>query len=581
MAEVDLCRDRRLGRLVARKSLRRELQGVDVLRRRFDREIQIQAQLDHPAIVPVFDRGQSPSGREYFTMRSIEGETLNDAVGALARLPPGPASERERSRLIRAFLQACLAIDYAHHRGIVHRDLKPANLMLGQFGEVYVLDWGIAKVVSEPVDAPLPESEGLDIDGDSTPLTGALRQLGTPAYMSPEQFQDSSSVTPSSDVYALGAVLFQILAQDRLRLESAAVLRASDGGTWPQGPQLHPSVRAPELEIPPEYDAICARACDPDPDERYGTARDLHDAVEAVWRGDRDLALRRDLSERHLDAALGFAADHGSETEVLREAGRAVALDPTNSAAAGLLTRYLLATADDDPVPLVEEREQADLADGRGMLVLNAAVSIVVLTVIALLATVTPILRWELFAAGVVPVILATLVLVSSRSGTRPTPVLVARSLAVSVGFSAPIALSSTAFGPWALPPLITCVVCVVVASVVAIGWRRVLVVSFAMGTLAATQLAFVARGSELGLRAPPGRVSFEAMMVSFGPTNTTLIVGFLSFVLVVCATAVVWHNSNRLLLSRQQLHRYEWRLRQITNAADDRSVPVAVTETQ
>lgn len=569
MAEVDLCRDDRLGRLVARKALRPELSGTHVFQRRFEREIQIQAQLDHPAIVPVFDRGQAADGRTFFTMRRIGGETLGVAIRRLAACSPEERA-RERSRLLRAFLQVCLAVDYAHHRGVVHRDLKPGNLMLGLFGEVYVLDWGIAKVGSEPSDGVEPLESPLEVGPAAAPLTVAWRQLGTPSYMSPEQFLDSSAVTPQSDVYSLGAVLFELLTGQRFRSQSSQELRASHGAPWPQDGELEPSRRAPEAAIAPEYDAVCRRACAPDPEQRYPTARALHDAVEAALRGDRDLALRRELASGHLEVAREHARVPGAEAQVLREAGRALALDPANDEAAGLLTRYLLAPAQDDPVPLQEERDQTDLADGRRMLRLNAIVSVVVLAVIGLLAVVTPIARWGLFAASIVPAVLGTAVLATSRGGVGQSVDRVVRSLLVSLGFSLPIAFSATAFGPWVLPPLVTCVVCVVVAGVVAIGWRRAMVTSFAVCTLLATQVLYARFGPSYGFEVAVDRVSIGASMLAFDPEHTPWVVSILALVLVVCATAVVWRNSDRLLESRQQLHRYEWRLRQITSAPHD-----------
>src|SRR5262249_8384685 len=149
---------------------------------RFLREARIQARLDHPAIVPVYEHGHDGKGRPYFTMKPLAGVTLETVLSS---------GERTLQQLLRAFVDVCNAIEFAHARGVVHRDLKPANIMLGHFGEVHVIDWGVA-LADE--DAPEPPEV----------------IVGTPGYMSPEQLH-GELVTSAADVYALGAMLFEIL----------------------------------------------------------------------------------------------------------------------------------------------------------------------------------------------------------------------------------------------------------------------------------------------------------------------------------------------------------------------------------
>src|SRR5262249_10273186 len=149
----------------------------------------VQARLDHPAIVPVHEIGRDDAGQPYFTMKRLVGKTL---FAALA----DPAMTRQQ--LLRVVIDVCLAIDLAHTRGVIHRDLKPANIMLGDFGEVYVLDWGVARVIGESRAPTKNEIATLD-DGTQT---GAL--LGTPGYMAPEQVK-GEQVSPATDIYAIGA----------------------------------------------------------------------------------------------------------------------------------------------------------------------------------------------------------------------------------------------------------------------------------------------------------------------------------------------------------------------------------------
>ena len=148
MGVVQLIRDRRIGRSIARKLMRADHAGDPEARARFLREVQVQGQLEHPAIVPVYDLDEGGGGAPSFTMKTIRGRTLHEIIAALRTGEPDAARQYTRHKLLSAFGGVCLAIDYAHQRGVLHRDLKPSNLMLGDFGEVYVLDWGIAKITS-------------------------------------------------------------------------------------------------------------------------------------------------------------------------------------------------------------------------------------------------------------------------------------------------------------------------------------------------------------------------------------------------------------------------------------------------
>jgi tRNA A-37 threonylcarbamoyl transferase component Bud32 len=178
---------------------------------RFVEEAQITAQLEHPNIVPVHDLGLDPDGRAYFSMKLVRGQSL-DAI--LERRRQGDAStlsEFGLRRLLDVFLQICHAVEYAHARGVIHRDLKPANVMVGDFGEVLVMDWGVAKLKGRP---ERDEAGGTDVSSVRADIGALATQhgavIGTPAYMSPEQAR-GANVDERTDVYALGVILYEIL----------------------------------------------------------------------------------------------------------------------------------------------------------------------------------------------------------------------------------------------------------------------------------------------------------------------------------------------------------------------------------
>src|SRR5258707_2754121 len=194
MGEVLLAEDCRIGRKVALKRMRAANPSEEALAR-FLREARIQARLDHPAIVPVHELGYDADGRPYFTMKRLAGTTLQ------ATLDDPAASEKA---MLRAFVDVCLAIELAHSQHVIHRDLKPSNIVLGNYGEVYVLDWGISRLVDER-DAP-SKGEAVAPDDAGATLAGAV--LGTPGYIAPELVH-GEPIDTRADVVALGCILFE------------------------------------------------------------------------------------------------------------------------------------------------------------------------------------------------------------------------------------------------------------------------------------------------------------------------------------------------------------------------------------
>jgi eukaryotic-like serine/threonine-protein kinase len=342
MGEVLLYQDERLGRDVAVKVMRTEHVGRAELDTRFLREARIQGRIEHPSVVPVYDLGvRMADGAPFFTMRRIHGPTLSEILVRLRAGDPGAEERYSRHKLLAAFAAVCLTVECAHAHGVVHRDLKPENIMLGSYGELYILDWGIAKVTGdfERPSRPLLEPE-------TTSRTEAGVFLGTLGYMAPEQVDGALGVVDArSDVYALGAILFEILTLEPLHETG----RADRMVISTLGVPARPSVRAPSRAIAPELDEICLRATAREQAKRYASARQLSDALERFREKDRDLEQRRDGGERHAAAAAALVTAVKEETDpdaplrrlALREVSRALAYDPTNSHAAGTLQKIL------------------------------------------------------------------------------------------------------------------------------------------------------------------------------------------------------------------------------------------------
>jgi serine/threonine protein kinase len=214
--------DRELGREVALKVMNGpEARPGGVARLRT--EAQVLARLEHPGLVPVHDLGTLPDGRPFYAMKLVRGRRLDEHVRDLP----------QRAARLRVFERICEAVAFAHAQGVIHRDLKPQNVMVGPFGEVLVLDWGVAKVLGGEAPETPPPAAGLDaaparvpVDPDAATLTAAGTVLGTPGYMAPEQARGESAVGVAADVYALGALLSFLAGEGPPRALAAVVARA-------------------------------------------------------------------------------------------------------------------------------------------------------------------------------------------------------------------------------------------------------------------------------------------------------------------------------------------------------------------
>jgi formylglycine-generating enzyme required for sulfatase activity/tRNA A-37 threonylcarbamoyl transferase component Bud32 len=298
-----------LNRVIALKIIRPERLSSAGMVARFIEEAQISAQLTHPGIVPVHELGRLPDGRYYFTMKEIQGRTLSEVIRSVHHVFAIPGDWNVR-RMLKAFLRVCEAVAYAHSRGVVHRDIKPSNIMIGEFGEVMVMDWGLAKVLGRP------DRSGEDLNPVQTvrQKNAALqtrigRVSGTPTYMPPEQASGRiDQLGPPSDVYSLGAVLFEIISgyAPFPSGDQAEVLAAVQKGQRLPLPEDH--------MIPEGLKAICNRAMALRPSDRYPDAEafsaELRDWLEGATRRSEALAvveqadaMQPQIAQLHQEAA--------------------------------------------------------------------------------------------------------------------------------------------------------------------------------------------------------------------------------------------------------------------------------------
>ena len=236
MGSVYVAHDQQLGREVAIK-VSNAAAAADLLDQRLRQEAHVLATLEHPGIVPVHDAGLLADGRWFYVMKLVRGHTLGEHAVSLPH---------EAARLT-IFERVAETVAFAHAAGVVHRDLKPSNVMVGQFGEVLVLDWGVARVLAEG------------------PIAGT--RVGTVGFMAPEQASDASGAGPPADVYALGALLDWMWTQDPTK----------------------PSKRLA---------AIIAKCLSPDPRDRYASATDLVEDLARYRRGSAVSAYRETTLER-------------------------------------------------------------------------------------------------------------------------------------------------------------------------------------------------------------------------------------------------------------------------------------------
>jgi tRNA A-37 threonylcarbamoyl transferase component Bud32 len=289
LGEVYLAHDQALDRDVALKQIRPDQADNPTHRADFLREAHLTGLLEHPGVVPIYGLGTHPDGRPFYAMRFIEGENLRAAVTRYHS--PGQSDSQRRvalRELLRRFIEVCNTLAFAHARGIIHRDLKPDNIMLGKYGETLVVDWGLARFVTQ--------KEGEEQKGRSGVVgteTVAGQVKGTPAYMAPEQAAGQKDLGPACDIYGLGATLFYLLTGQppvQGSIVEVMIIQVQRG-----------TLRRPrevKADVPAGLEAVCLKALALKPEARYATAQALAEDL-ARWLADEPpLAYREPVGER-------------------------------------------------------------------------------------------------------------------------------------------------------------------------------------------------------------------------------------------------------------------------------------------
>ena len=526
MGEVVAARDELIGREIAiKRMLEREPSDEQVAR--FLREARIQATLDHPAIPPVHELGRDADGRPYFVMKRLAGTTLAAVLAGLRGGDVDITRRFPRERLLRAFVEVCLAVELAHTRGVVHRDLKPSNIMLGEFGEVFVLDWGVAKVLAE---------EPADFADEEATQIGDV--VGTPAYMAPEQAR-GGAIDGRADVYTLGCVLREILTLRR------------------------PGDDAPPLrDCPPELDELCTLATAPYTDVRLATARELGERVQRFLDGDRDLALRRRLAEQHLARARGAPAS--DDRVAMLEAGRALALDPTLPGAAELVGRLMLEPPRVLPPQVRESLDQLHQAQSRDQAKIARLVYFLHVGPLVFLVA-NGVRSWFLVSTLVVAV--GAVMACAWYGSVHPTQTegLTPRKLIVIVGNALTVLVYARMSSPFLLAPAVATLMISALFGSPAYRRRAPVILAIMLTTLAILGPWVAERVHWLSPTIVFGdHMCIVSDAIQWSPTAILIALAIYAAAFLYASAAITLRRAAIEESAQTQLHVHAWRLRQL-----------------
>lgn len=270
---IKSCKDLHLSRFICYKTLKPEFADNEIEQLRLIREARVSAMLQHPNTVPTYELGRDGRGHCYFTMKLVHGYTLREILDYRERY--------DLMQLMEVVIQVGHALEYAHTHGVAHRDIKPENILIGPYGEVVLLDWGLAKVW-HPDGSSDPELIGKAIEIDDITITSMGKAQGTAHYMSPEQINQDPGINHRTDIFSLGAVIYEVLC----------------GKTPAKGEQLYEVIESvlndtPEkptertkMRVPPLLEKVALRSLSKDPAQRYQSMSEVIRLLQQDWRSD-------------------------------------------------------------------------------------------------------------------------------------------------------------------------------------------------------------------------------------------------------------------------------------------------------
>lgn len=270
---IKSCKDLHLSRFICYKTLKAEFAEDEIEQQRLIREARVSAMLQHPNTVPTYELGRDGRGHVYFTMKLVHGYTLREILDYRERY--------DLMQLMEVVIQVGHALEYAHTHGVAHRDIKPENILIGPYGEVVLLDWGLAKVW-HPDGSADPELQGKAIEIDDITITSMGKAQGTAHYMSPEQINQDPGINHRTDIFSLGAVIYEALC----------------GKTPAKGEQLYQVIESvlndepdkpselTKQRVPPLLEKVALRCLSKTPEERYQSMGEVIRLLQQDWRAD-------------------------------------------------------------------------------------------------------------------------------------------------------------------------------------------------------------------------------------------------------------------------------------------------------
>ncbi len=270
---IKSCKDLHLSRVICYKTLKPEFADDEIEQKRLIREARVSAMLQHPNTVPTYELGRDGRGHCYFTMKLVHGYTLREILNFRERY--------DLVQLMEVVIQVGHALEYAHTHGVAHRDIKPENILIGPYGEVVLLDWGLAKVW-HPDGRSNPELKGKVIEIDDITITSMGKAQGTAHYMSPEQINQDPTINHRTDIFSLGAVIYEVLCgKTPARGEQLFEVIESVLSDVPE----KPSART-RLRVPPLLETVALRSLSKDPLQRYQSMQEVIRLLQQDWRAE-------------------------------------------------------------------------------------------------------------------------------------------------------------------------------------------------------------------------------------------------------------------------------------------------------